>query len=57
MNHIITLNNKHYIIRQEQQKIILLSFPDLKVLHKCYINNTFTAVNAEAQEIMVLFQN
>lgn len=57
MNHLIEINSKKYVIRQQPQKLVLLSFPELKLLHKCYLNVSFSSLNARTKEVMSIFNN
>lgn len=38
MNQIITLNNGKFLLWKGNQKIVLFTLPELKVLHKYYID-------------------
>lgn len=42
MNHVIDINTQKYILRQAHQKILLLTFPQLQLVHKYYTNANFT---------------
>jgi len=57
MNHVIEINAQRYIIRQAHQKLLLLTFPDLHLIHKYYTNANFTYLNPTSHEILVLNLN
>ena len=57
MNHTLTLNNRHYLLRQEPNKLLLLSHPDVILLYKYYIISTFSITNPSSSEIMTIYQN
>lgn len=53
----IEINKKHYLVRQQAQKIVLLTFPALQQIQKYYINVTHSYLNADTKELLVLYQN
>jgi hypothetical protein len=57
MNHVIEINKKHYLVRQQAQKILLLTFPALHPVQKYYINVTHSYLNPNTRELLVLYQN
>ena len=57
MNHVMELNGKHYVLRQQGQKILLLSFPALQLIHKYYITSSHSYLNPDTRELLVLHQN
>jgi hypothetical protein len=57
MNHVIELNRKHFLIRQQAQKILLLTFPDFHPVQKHYINASSSFLNRDTHELLILYQN
>jgi hypothetical protein len=49
MNHVICLNGKHYVIRQQAQKVLLLTFPALHLVQKYYINAFHSHLNQDTK--------
>lgn len=47
MNHVIEINNKHYVIRQQNQKILLFTFPELVPIQKHYASVMFSYLNPD----------
>lgn len=57
MNHLIEIKGQRYVLRQHPQKLTLLSFPHLALLHHLYLASTYCYLNAETQEILIIYQN
>ena len=57
VNHVMEINGKHYLVRQQAQKILLLTFPALQTVQKFYINVSHSYLNAQTRELLVLYQN
>jgi hypothetical protein len=57
MNHVICLNGKHYVVRQQAQKVLLLTFPALHLVQKYYINSSHSYLNPDTKELLLIHQN
>ena len=57
MNHVLSINKQHYLLRHAQQKILLLTFPHLHPVHKYYANANYTYLHPTSPELLVLNQN
>ena len=57
MNHALKINNQHYLLRHAQQKILLLTFPHLQLVHKYYANANYTYLHPSSPSLLVVNQN
>ena len=57
MNHVLEIRNRHYVVRQYQQKLILFTFPELVPISKFYINATHSHLNPHTHELLIIHRN
>lgn len=57
MNHLVEINDKRYVVRQYPQKLVLFTFPELVPIQKHYISISYSYLNPDTHEVLVIYQN